>query len=392
MPLTVRQRLPPVDVRGAARGWPTVMMRAAYPFSAIVGQEPLRIALVVNAVDPTVGGVLVRGHAGTGKSTAVRGLARLLPPLRVVDGCPFRCDPDQPSPLHEVCIEKARRGEPLSSAMVPTPLVELPLNTTEDRLAGTLRAEPARQQGDRRFEPGLLTSAHRGMLYVDGVNLLEAHLIDRVLDAVATGVSLVARSGVRVRHAVELQLVGTMVPDGRPLRPQFQDRFGLCVAVQGLRAAAERELLVRRRMEFEADPVGFAEQWAEADRALAAAISKARATLADVTISEAAVRRAVLLAVEAQAHGHRAELTTIKAARALAALAGKSSVSDVEIADAARYALPHRLEDHALAAAESADERIDQLVSGALGARPASLFPKALSDEQANPAVTPEAR
>ncbi|MBW2524395.1 MAG: ATP-binding protein [Deltaproteobacteria bacterium] len=349
--------------------------RPEFPFSAFVGQEPMRIALVVNAVDPTVGGVLIRGHKGTGKSTAVRSLAELLPPLRVVDGCPYRCDPAAPSPLHDECAERLRRGESLPSKTIPMPLCELPLNATEDRLVGSLQVEHALRTGERRFEPGLLAAANRGVLYVDEVNLLEDHLVDLVLDAAAAGVNTVEREGMSVQHPAELLLVGTMNPEEGELRPQFLDRFGLCVIVRGLESVDDRELLVHRRFEYEADPAGFRARWAESERALAQAIAQARAALAEVPVSAANVRRAVQLAAEARTHGHRAELTTVKAARALAALAGKKAISDVEIADAARYALPHRIKDQLRTTPEACSERVDQLVTEALGERPTSMFP-----------------
>jgi magnesium chelatase subunit I len=338
-----------------------------YPFSAIVGQEPLRTALLLGAVDPSLGGLLVRGTKGTGKSTAVRGLGRLLPAIEVVAGCPFHCAPDAPSPLHEACAQALARGERLPSRTLATPLVELPLNATEDRLVGTLQIEHALRTGERRFEPGLLAAAHRGLLYVDEVNLLEDHLVDLLLDVAASGVSVVERDGLSVRHAAELLLVGTMNPEQGELRPQFLDRFGLCAAIHGIEPAAERQLVIRRRLAFERDAAAFNAEWAAADGALATRVIRARQALQGVRLPDAVLAQIVDLAARAKTLGHRAELAMVKAARALAALLDRDEVGPAEVAEAARYALPHRLHDNPLSAPEGSAERIETLLGEVLG-------------------------
>lgn len=359
------------------------MQRAVFPFSAFVSQEPMRIALVVNAVDPSIGGVLIRGHKGTGKSTAVRALAQLLPKIVAVDGCPFRCDPDAPSPLHGECADRFARGEALPRKTIPMPLCELPLNATEDRLVGTLHVEHALQTGQRRFEPGLLAASHRGLLYVDEVNLLEDHLVDLLLDTAASGVNTVERDGVSVRHAARLLLVGTMNPEEGELRPQLLDRFGLCVAVHGLESRDEREAIVRRRLDYERNPAAFAAKWTEADEALAKTIERARAQLPHVRLPDEMVRLAVRLASEAKTRGHRAEIVTIKTACALAALVGKTEVEPDEVADAARYALPHRVRDHALSSPEASYQRVDALVAAAVSTAAGVDAAAALDDDDA---------
>ena len=242
------------------------IVNAPYPFSAIVGQEDLKLALLLNAVSPEVGGVLVRGEKGTAKSTAVRALAKLLPPIRVVAGCPFSCDPEAPNP-------ECPAGPHPSDAPAeerPVRLVELPVGASTDRLAGTLDIEKALSEGKKAFEPGLLAAAHRGILYVDEVNLLSDHLVDLLLDVAAMGVNHVEREGVSVRHPSRFVLVGTMNPEEGELRPQLLDRFGVTVEVAGSPDPAERVEVVRRRLHHEADPSEFAAKWSGADGELAA--------------------------------------------------------------------------------------------------------------------------
>ncbi len=258
------------------------MTSVPYPFSAIVGQHDLVLALSLNAVSPAVGGVLVRGEKGTAKSTAVRGLAGLLPPIDVVAGCPYNCDPDAPDPAcpagpHPAGADWRRR---------PVPLVELPVGASTDRVAGALDLERALVEGRRAFEPGLLAAAHRGILYVDEVNLLGDHLVDLLLDAAALGVNYVEREGVSVRHAARFLLVGTMNPEEGELRPQLLDRFGVTVEVRGNADLAERVEVVRRRLAYEADPAGFAAAWADADAAHGERVAAARGRLPAVRLPD----------------------------------------------------------------------------------------------------------
>nr|MBA3795162.1 ATP-binding protein [Rubrobacter sp.] len=247
-------------------------MNAPYPLSAIVGQEDLKLALLLNAVSPEVGGVLVRGEKGTAKSTAVRALAKLLPPIEVIPGCPYSCDPRAPNP------ECPAGPHPVDAATETRPvrLVELPVGASTDRLAGTLDIEKALAEGRKAFEPGLLAAAHRGILYVDEVNLLSDHLVDLLLDVAAMGTNHVEREGVSVRHPSRFILVGTMNPEEGELRPQLLDRFGITVEVAGSPDPAERVEVVRRRLHYEADPMEFAAKWSGADADLASSVEAAR--------------------------------------------------------------------------------------------------------------------
>jgi len=309
-----------------------------YPFSAVVGLDDLRLALVVNAVSPAVGGVLVRGEKGTAKSTVVRALAALLPAVDVVPGCRFSCAPADPDPG---CVDGPHAVSTAGQAR-PARLVELPVGASEDRLVGSLDLEKALTTGISAYEPGLLAAAHRGVLYVDEVNLLHDHLVDLLLDAAALGTSYVEREGVSVRHAARFLLVGTMNPEEGELRPQLLDRFGLTVEVAATRDPAERADVVRRRLAYEADPAGFAAQYAAADAELAGQIAAARSRLPRVVLSDQALREVTTVCAAFDVDGLRADLVTAKAAMALAAWAGRDAVSTDDVRTAARLALPHR--------------------------------------------------
>src|SRR5579859_2347360 len=239
--------------------------RPIYPFSAIVGQERLKRALVLNAINPRVGGVLIRGEKGTAKSTAVRGLARLLPQIMVVADCPYGDPPDRPAEMCSSCRARYATGEELPVVLRATRLVELPVAASEDRVVGALDLEHALTEGQRRFEPGLLAHANRGLLYVDEVNLLDDHLVDVLLDAAAMGVNTVEREGISVSHPARFILVGTMNPEEGELRPQLLDRFGLCVDVEGIRDLDQRVSIVEKRARWESDPNGFYQQHAESE-------------------------------------------------------------------------------------------------------------------------------
>jgi len=314
----------------------------SYPFAAVVGLDDLRLALVVNAVSPAVGGVLVRGEKGTAKSTVVRALAALLPPVRVVPGCRFSCDPAEPDPScpdgpHPAVPEVEEAGGTRAAR-----LVELPVGASEDRLVGSLDLERALTTGVSAYEPGLLAAAHRGVLYVDEVNLLHDHLVDLLLDAAALGTSYVEREGVSVRHAASFLLVGTMNPEEGELRPQLLDRFGLTVEVAATRDPVERAEVVRRRLAYEADPTGFAARYAAADAELAEQIATARAHLPKVVLSDHALQEVTTVCAAFDVDGLRADLVTAKAAVALAAWAGRDEVTTEDVRTAARLALPHR--------------------------------------------------
>jgi len=307
-----------------------------YPFSAVVGLDDLRLALVVNAVSPAVGGVLVRGEKGTAKSTVVRALAALLPAVPVVQGCRFSCDPAAPDAS---CPDVASHG---AADVRDARLVELPVGASEDRLVGSLDLERALTTGVSAYEPGLLAAAHRGVLYVDEVNLLHDHLVDLLLDAAALGTSYVEREGVSVRHAARFLLVGTMNPEEGELRPQLLDRFGLTVEVAATREPSERAEVVRRRLAYEADPAGFATHWAADDAELAKQIAAARERLPHVVLGDQALREITSVCAAFDVDGLRADIVTAKAAMALAAWAGREDVTTDDVRTAARLALPHR--------------------------------------------------
>src|ERR1700716_354578 len=244
-----------------------MQVRYTFPFSAIVGQERMKVALCLNAVHPGVGGVLIRGERGTGKSTAVRALARLLPEQLVVVGCHFGCDPDQPEHLCVDCRDRLSGGEdPLPRARRRMRVVELPINASEDRVVGTIDLEAALKEGARRFEPGVLAEANRNILYVDEVNLLDDHIVDVLLDAAAMGVNIVEREGVSIVHPSRFILVGTMNPEEGDLRPQLLDRFGLCVDVEGINEVRQRVEIVERREEYEEEPEAFLLRWESRER------------------------------------------------------------------------------------------------------------------------------
>jgi len=333
-----------------------------YPFSAILGQPAMQTALLVSAVDPGIGGVLVRGQKGTAKSTAARALADLLPPLTVVADCPYHCPPDDPAAMHDRCRQRHADGEQLPRVERPTPFVNLPLSATEDRLVGTLQLEQTLQSGRRHFDPGLLAAANRGILYVDEVNLLADHLVDLLLDAAASGVNLVEREGLRYEHPARFILIGTMNPEEGELRPQFLDRFGLCVTVAGETDPAVRQAIIRRRLAFDADPAAFRADHAAGEQLLADQVVRARRQLAAISIPDEIVARAVTLATAARVQGHRADLALVRTARALAGLCDRATVTAADLGEAARLVLPHRLVDAAGTTPEQATIRIEELL------------------------------
>ncbi len=319
------------------------MKRHIFPFVAIVGQEEMKLALVLNVIDPGLGGVLIRGEKGTAKSTVVRALADILPEIEVVEGCPFSCDPNDDGNLCPLCRERLAREGRLPRRKRKVRVVELPLSTTEDRLVGSLDLEAALTRGERRFEPGILARANRGFLYVDEVNLLPDHLVDTLLDVAAMGVNYVEREGVSFSHPARFVLVGTMNPEEGELRPQLLDRFGLCVTVEGLKEPSKRVEILKRWEEFSKDPEAFQKKFAPETEALVERISLARDLLPRVEIPEEILyliaRKTITLGVD----GHRADLTLAKCARAHAAFKGRKEVSEEDIKVAERLAIPHRL-------------------------------------------------
>ncbi len=320
-------------------------MRLAFPFSAIVGQDEMKLAILVAAVDPTVGGVLVFGDRGTGKSTAVRALAALLPKMRAVVGCPYGCDP---AAVAASCSFCAQAGGTPKSRLVPVPVVDLPLGATEDRVVGALDLERALSQGVKAFEPGLLARANRGFLYVDEVNLLEDHLVDLLIDVAASGENVVEREGLSVRHPARFVLVGSGNPEEGELRPQLLDRFGLSVEVCTPGDLASRIEVVKRREAFERDGEAFIERWRHDDEKVRRRIVAARARVPAVVVPDAALERGARLCMALGTDGLRGELTLMRAARAVAALAGDPVVGDEHLKRIAAPALRHRLRRNVL--------------------------------------------
>jgi magnesium chelatase subunit I len=341
------------------------LLATAFPFSAIVAQDEMKLALLIAAVDPKVGGVLAFGDRGSGKSTAVRALAGLLPKMKVVTGCRYNCDPDRPEELCDACRARAAKGA-LKSTLSPVPVVDLPLGATEDRVVGALDLERALARGEKAFEPGLLARAHRGFLYIDEANLLEDHLVDLLLDVAASGENVVEREGLSIRHPARFVLVGTGNPEEGELRPQLLDRFGLSVEVKTPDDLPARIEVVRRRDEFENDPAAFVAKWAKDETKLRKTIVAAREKLPTVSVSDAALERAARLCMALGTDGLRGELTLMRAARALAALESAKAVTSDHLRRIAPPALRHRLRRNPLDDAGSS-VRVDRAISEVLG-------------------------
>jgi magnesium chelatase subunit I len=313
--------------------------RPVFPFSAIVGQDEMKLALLIAAVDPAIGGVLVFGDRGTGKSTTVRALAALLPPMQAVAGCRFACDPARPAQLCESCRGASRR----IAVRVPVPVVDLPLGATEDRVTGALDIEQALAEGRKAFEPGLLARAHRGFLYIDEVNLLEDHLVDLLLDVAASGENVVEREGISVRHPARFVLIGSGNPEEGELRPQLTDRFGLAVEVRTPQDLPTRIEVVKRRDSFDRDPKRFVASWTGEEAATRKRLLAARRLLPKVRVPDATLEAATRLCLALGTDGLRGELTLMRAARALAALDGEREVTLAHLRRIASPALRHRL-------------------------------------------------
>jgi magnesium chelatase subunit I len=314
-------------------------MKPVFPFTAIAGQAEMCEALVIAAVEPLLSGVLIFGDRGTGKSTAVRALAALLPEMQVVAGCPYQCDPAAPATLCEACRTTGERGV----AQMRVPVVDLPLGATEDRVVGALNLERALADGSKVFEPGLLARAHRGFLYIDEVNLLEDHIVDLLLDVAASGENVVEREGMSLRHPARFVLIGSGNPEEGELRPQLLDRFGLCVEVSTPSEIALRVEVVRRRDAFDRDPAAFCARYDAAEAALRADILAARARLPAVTVADDILTRAAEICLALGTDGLRGELTLLRAARAYAAYAGAQSVTLEHLRRMTAPALRHRL-------------------------------------------------
>ena len=314
-----------------------------FPFTAIIGQENMKQALVLNVVNPRLGGVLIQGEKGTAKSTAVRALAALLPAMKASADCRYHCDPANPNLLCNDCREKVRAARELSQEDITMRVIELPVSATEDRVVGTLDIEAAIQQGKKRFEPGILADANRNILYVDEINLLEDHIVDVLLDSAAMGVNTVEREGVSYAHPARFVLVGTMNPEEGDIRPQLLDRFALSVTVVGEHEAKDRVEVIRRRLAYEKDADAFCDTYAAEQAKLAARITAAQGRLADVTVSEAILGKVADMSIALGVDGHRADITVIKTALTHAAFFEREEVTEEDLKAAAHLALPHRM-------------------------------------------------
>ncbi len=326
----------------------------------------MKTTLLLNAVDPSIGGVLIQGHKGTGKSTAARALAQLLPYIEVLENSPFNLDPCDS--IGATGLEPTGGPQNAERAILrPMPFVELPLNATEDRLIGSLHIEKALQSGERRFEAGLLAAANRGILYVDEVNLLPDHLVDMLLDSAASGVNVIEREGISFVHPARFILIGTMNPEEGELRPQFLDRFGLCVAIRSVTDLDSRKEIVQRHLAFESDPEGFLNKWMLADQAISDQIAYAREHLNEVNVPDSLMTAFVSLTLELELQGHRADITILKAARAHAALMEKSAIDKADIYEVAPLAVRHRMKSSPLEGPEHLREKVQNALDRALG-------------------------
>jgi Mg-chelatase subunit ChlI len=340
-------------------------MRPIYPFTAIVGQERMKRALVLNAVDQRIGGVLIRGERGTGKSTAARAMAALLPEIEVYADSPFNDDPTAPMTWSDWVKERKAVGAELKVVKRRIAFIDLPISATEDRVVGTLDIEVAIQKGERIFEPGVLAAANRGLLYIDEVNLLDDHVVDLLLDSAAMGVNVVEREGISFAHPARFILVGTMNPEEGDLRPQLLDRFAHSAEIYGIREARERVLIMERNLAFEADPEKFREQWLEKEDELSHKIEQARTLVDKVTYTSRDLLSIAALTASLNVEGHRADLVILKTARAQAAFEGRKTITERDIALAAELALPHRIRqgpfNQSVVSEDELQERIEQL-------------------------------
>jgi Mg-chelatase subunit ChlI len=341
-------------------------MQVIFPFTAIVGQDTMKTALILNAISPKIGGVLIRGERGTAKSTAARALAALLPEIETVADCPFSCNPHHVRRLCDHCRERVTLGEQLPVAQRKTRFVDLPVSATEDRVVGTLDIEVALKTGRKKFEPGVLAAANRGLLYVDEVNLLDDHVVDLLLDSAAMGRNVVEREGISFSHPARFILVGTMNPEEGELRPQLLDRFALCVEIQGIMAHQARVDILERTVQFESDPEGFRTEWEIYEEQLSRDIARARELLPIVTYQPRDLYAIAELTTSFEVDGHRADIVILKAAMAHAALRyarngtqpDDMAITDLDVLAAAELALAHRLKRMPF---QETENRLDEL-------------------------------
>ncbi|MEA1907339.1 MAG: putative cobaltochelatase [Euryarchaeota archaeon] len=336
--------------------------RQILPFTAIVGQEQMKKALILNAINPRIGGVLIRGEKGTAKSTAVRALAELLPEIEIVNGCPFNCNPADAAEMCDLCYERSENGEKLESVTRRARVIDLPLGCTEDRVVGTLDIEKAIKEGIRALEPGILAAANRGILYIDEVNLLDDHVADVLLDSAAMGVNMVEREGVSVGHPARFIIVGTMNPEEGELRPQLLDRFGLQANVESLSDADARVEIVKVAESFESDPGGCKKAFEDAQTELAENILAAKSLLSNVTISDDLLRTTAEMCIELGVRTHRAEIVITRTAKTIAAFDNRTEVTLNDIKEAMELALPHRMRRKPFEPPELDTEKLDEMM------------------------------
>ncbi|MGD9158614.1 MAG: ATP-binding protein [Desulfobacteraceae bacterium] len=322
--------------------------RNIYPFTAIVGQEKMKLALALNIINPTLSGVLIRGEKGTAKSTAVRALAEILPEIEVVKDCPFQLDPHGKLDVCKECVrsecrEKILAGEVPDISSRGIRVIELPVGATEDRVVGTMDLEHALKKGEKRIEPGILAAAHRGILYVDEVNLLDDHVVDVLLDSAAMGVNSIEREGVSFSHPARFTLVGTMNPEEGELRPQLLDRFGLCVNIEGITDKESRVWIMERRAEFDEEPEIFSMKWETESETLVEKIKYAMNLYPEVSIDRSLLYEIAGYCLDVGVDGHRGDIIILKAAKTLAAYEGRKEVNKKDIDRAAELTLPHRI-------------------------------------------------
>jgi len=342
-----------------------VKRAAVYPFTAIVGQDDMKMSLILNVINPALGGVLIKGEKGTAKSTAVRALAELLPAMEAVHGCKFHCDPADPNLLCEDCASKYTEDNKLVADTVKMRVVELPVSATEDRVVGTLDIEHA----EKKFEAGILAQANRNILYVDEINLLDDHVVDVLLDAAAMGINTVEREGVSYSHPARFVLVGTMNPEEGDIRPQLLDRFGLSVVVTGEHDPAQRVEVIKRRLAYEQDADTFIAGYQHDQEELAAKITQASSLLPQVDINDELLETVAKLAVELGVDGHRADITVIKTALTLAAFNGRKEVELEDVKNAAKLVLPHRMRRRPFEEGQLDWDKVESILSsGAKGA------------------------
>jgi magnesium chelatase subunit D len=336
--------------------------RQILPFTAIVGQEKMKKALILNAINTRIGGVLIRGEKGTAKSTAVRSLAELLPEIKIVNGCPFNCNPNDGNEMCDICYERSENGEKLESETKRTCVIDLPLGCTEDRVVGTLNIEKAIKEGIRALEPGILAAANRGILYIDEINLLDDHVADVLLDSAAMGANIVEREGVSVAHPARFILVGTMNPEEGELRPQLLDRFGLQANVESLSDLDARVEIVKVAESFEIDPAGCREEFEGKQMELGEKIMSAKSLLPEVTISDDLLRTTAEMCIELGVRTHRAEIVVTRTAKTIAAFDDRTEVTLDDIKEAMELALPHRMRKKPFEPPELDTEKLDRMM------------------------------